>query len=47
MFADAVIRLHTDEATWTRLSRKAPEFARENFSFESIARFIRLTFVRY
>ena len=34
MFADAVIRLHTDEVMWTRLSRKALEFARENFSFD-------------
>ena len=34
MFADAVIRLHTDEAMWTRLSRKELEFARENFSFD-------------
>ena len=34
MFADAVIRLHTDEAMWTRLSQKALEFARKNFSFD-------------
>jgi O-antigen biosynthesis protein len=34
MFADAVIRLYTDEAMWTRLSRKELEFARKNFSFD-------------
>jgi O-antigen biosynthesis protein len=33
MFADAVIRLYTDEAMWTRLSQKELEFARKNFSF--------------
>jgi glycosyltransferase involved in cell wall biosynthesis len=34
MFADAVIRLYTDEAMWTRLSQKELEFARKNFSFD-------------
>jgi glycosyltransferase involved in cell wall biosynthesis len=34
MFADAVIRLYTDEAMWTRLSQKEVEFARKNFSFD-------------
>jgi glycosyltransferase involved in cell wall biosynthesis len=34
MFADAVIRLYTDEAIWMRLSHKELEFARKNFSFD-------------
>ena len=34
MFADAVIRLYTEEAMWTRLSQKGLEFARKNFSFD-------------
>jgi glycosyltransferase involved in cell wall biosynthesis len=34
MFADAVIRLYTDEAMWTRLSQKELEFTRKNFSFD-------------
>ena len=33
-FADAVIRLYTDEAIWMRLSLKEVEFARKNFSFD-------------
>ena len=34
MFADAVIRLYTEEAMWTRLSQKELEFVRKNFSFD-------------
>jgi len=34
MFADAVIRLYTEEAMWTRLAQKGQEFARKNFSFD-------------
>jgi glycosyltransferase involved in cell wall biosynthesis len=34
MFADAVIRLYTEEAMWTRLSQKELEFIRKNFSFD-------------
>jgi glycosyltransferase involved in cell wall biosynthesis len=34
LFADAVIRLYTEEATWTRLSQKELEFVRKNFSFD-------------
>jgi O-antigen biosynthesis protein len=34
MFADAVIRLYTEEAIWTRLSQKELEFVRKNFSFD-------------
>jgi glycosyltransferase involved in cell wall biosynthesis len=34
MFADAVIRLYTEEVMWTRLSQKGLEFARKNFSFD-------------
>jgi GT2 family glycosyltransferase/glycosyltransferase involved in cell wall biosynthesis len=34
VFADAVTRLYTDEAMWTRLSQKELEFARKNFSFD-------------
>lgn len=31
----AVASLHDDEARWTEMSRRAQQFARENFSFES------------
>jgi O-antigen biosynthesis protein len=34
MFADAVIRLYTEETMWTRLSQKALELVRKNFSFD-------------
>src|SRR5262249_9368141 len=34
MFADAVVRLYTEEAMWTRLSQKELEFVRKNFSFD-------------
>jgi GT2 family glycosyltransferase len=34
MFAEAVIRLYTEEAMWTRLSQKTLEFAHKNFSFD-------------
>ena len=33
-FADAVVRLYTDEHAWTLLSRNGLEFAQKNFSFD-------------
>ena len=33
-FADAVIRIYTDETLWTRVSEKGLEFSRSRFSFE-------------
>jgi putative sugar O-methyltransferase len=33
-FADAVVRLYTDEDTWTRLSKNGLKFSRTNFSLD-------------